>query len=60
MSVEQINVITGLGDSSHIEVMGQLRPGDTVVIRGAERLSTGMTVVVEADTADSAGVAGSN
>ena len=44
MTVEQINVITGLGDGSHIEVIGKLSPGDTVVTRGAERLSTGDTV----------------
>ncbi len=46
MTVEQVNVITGLGDGSHIEVIGELQPGDAVVTRGAERLSTGMTVAV--------------
>lgn len=46
MSVQQISVITGLGDGSHIEVIGGLQPGDRVVTRGAERLSTGMTVNV--------------
>ena len=44
MTAEQINVITGLGDGSHIEVIGELKPGDRVVTRGAERLSDGMTV----------------
>ena len=37
-------VITGLGDGNHIEVIGELQAGDQVVIRGAERLSTGMEV----------------
>ncbi|NCF50907.1 efflux RND transporter periplasmic adaptor subunit [Gammaproteobacteria bacterium] len=60
MSVEQVNVITGLGDSSHIEVMGQLSPGDTVVIRGAERLETGMTVSIDRVQADEVDVTASN
>jgi len=44
MTAEQINVITGLGDGSHIEVIGELKAGDRVVTRGAERLGDGMTV----------------
>lgn len=44
MTVERIAVITGLGDGSYIEVIGELRAGDRVVTRGAERLSNGMTV----------------
>lgn len=44
MTVEQVIVITGLGDGKHIEVIGALNPGDRVVTRGGERLSTGMTV----------------
>ncbi len=44
MTVEQVRVITGLGDGSHIEVIGSLKPGDRVVTRGAERLSSGMQV----------------
>ena len=43
-TVEQVKVITGLGDGSHIEVIGELQEGDQVVTRGAERLSTGMEV----------------
>jgi RND family efflux transporter MFP subunit len=42
--VEQIKVITGLGAGPFIEVIGDMNPGDRVVIRGAERLSTGMEV----------------
>lgn len=45
-TVEQINVITGLGAGDHIEVIGELAAGDSVVIRGAERLSPGMSVAV--------------
>ena len=44
MTVEQINVITGLGDGQFIEIIGELSAGDVVVIRGAERLSSGMQV----------------
>jgi len=44
MTVEQVNVITGLGDGEYIEVIGQLSAGDVVVTRGAERLDTGMQV----------------
>lgn len=43
-TVEQVPVITGLGDGSHIEVIGDLETGDQVVTRGAERLSSGMEV----------------
>ncbi len=44
MTAEQVNVITGLGAGSLIEIIGDVQPSDRVVIRGAERLSTGMTV----------------
>jgi len=47
MSVEQVNVITGLGDGGNVEVIGELNPGDSVVIRGAERLTTGMQVSIK-------------
>jgi multidrug efflux pump subunit AcrA (membrane-fusion protein) len=46
MTAEQINVITGLGDGSHIEVMGELSAGDRVITRGAERLSSGDSVAL--------------
>ena len=50
-TVEQVYVITGLGAGSHIEIIGDLSPGDRVVIRGAERLSTGMTVNIKGGSA---------
>ncbi|MDH3433422.1 MAG: efflux RND transporter periplasmic adaptor subunit, partial [Gammaproteobacteria bacterium] len=55
MTVEQVNVITGLGDGEHIEVMGALNAGDRVVTRGAERLSTGMTVSSNRSQSNGAG-----
>lgn len=47
MTVEQVNVITGLGDGENVEVMGELKPGERVIIRGAERLSPGMQVNIQ-------------
>ena len=44
MTVEQVKVITGLGDGDFIEVIGDLDAGDIVVTRGAERLNSGMEV----------------
>ena len=46
MTAEQISVITGLGAGSLIEVIGELDAGDTIVIRGAERLNTGSPVQI--------------
>ena len=60
MSVEQVNVITGLGDGSHIEVIGELRPGDRVVTRGAERLSDGETVSFNGAGTEGFGTAATN
>jgi RND family efflux transporter MFP subunit len=51
-TVEQVKVITGLGDGSYIEVIGELQAGDQVVTRGAERLSTGMEVSATVATAN--------
>jgi len=50
MTAEQVNVITGLGAGSLIEVIGDVKPNDRIVIRGAERLSTGMTVKIHEDS----------
>ena len=47
MTAERVNVLTGLGAGSHIEVIGELQPGDQVVVRGAERLSDGATVNIQ-------------
>lgn len=45
-TAEQISVITGISAGSLIEVIGDLQAGDQIVVRGAERLSTGMSVSV--------------
>jgi RND family efflux transporter MFP subunit len=44
--VEKINVATGIGLGSLVEVIGNLSGGDRVVTRGAERLQPGQSVVV--------------
>ncbi len=49
MTAEQVSVITGLGAGSLIEIIGDVQAGDRVVIRGAERLSSGMTVQIRGD-----------
>lgn len=60
MTVEKVNVITGLGDGNYIEVIGELKPGDRVVTRGAERLETGMTVSSNGGSDNGAGNSASN
>ncbi len=60
MTVEQVSVITGLGDGSHIEVIGELSPGDRVVTRGAERLSSGESVSLAGGAFDGSGSAATN
>ena len=56
-TVEKIHVITGLGAGSHIEIIGDVDPGDRVVIRGAERLSDGMTVSISGESSSGLGTA---
>ena len=56
-TVEQINVITGLGAGKYIEVIGNMNAGDKVVIRGGERLSTGMEVNIIEDATSEVGTA---
>jgi hypothetical protein len=43
---ERVPVTTGAGDGSLIEVEGDLAPDALVIIRGAERLYEGQTVMV--------------
>lgn len=45
-TVEQIPVTTGIGQGSLIEVRGDINDGDTIVIRGGERLRPGQSVTV--------------
>jgi len=49
MTAEKISVITGQGAGALIEVMGDLETGDSVVVRGAERLETGMAVSIRSN-----------
>jgi hypothetical protein len=59
MTAEQINVITGLGADDLIEVFGDLREGDKVATRGAERLSNGMSVSIVQDNSGASTTASS-
>lgn len=45
-TARQVEVTTGIGSGDRIEVMGDLNDGDTVVIRGNERLRSGQSVSV--------------
>jgi multidrug efflux pump subunit AcrA (membrane-fusion protein) len=49
MTAEQVNVITGLGAGTMIEIIGEVKAGDLIVTRGAERLNSGMPVVIKSD-----------
>ena len=53
-TVQQVAVTTGVGNGTHIEIRGEIRGGDPVVVRGAERLRTGQQVMVARDEAASA------
>ncbi len=46
-NVQKVEVETGLSDGDLIEVKGDLKAGDRVVIRGAERLRPGQAVQVK-------------
>ncbi|MBT8132186.1 MAG: efflux RND transporter periplasmic adaptor subunit, partial [Gammaproteobacteria bacterium] len=48
---ERVSVMPGVGAGDLIAVSGELRTGDTIVIRGAERLREGQDVVVKNDSA---------
>ncbi|MGB5346157.1 MAG: efflux RND transporter periplasmic adaptor subunit [Woeseia sp.] len=43
---EQVSVVAGMGGGELIEVIGELRAGDRIVVRGAERLAPGMAVKI--------------
>ena len=42
----QVSVITGIGVGEQIEVTGDLNEGDSVIIRGNERLRPGQAVTI--------------
>jgi hypothetical protein len=43
-TAERIAVETGMAEGDFIEVIGDIQPGDAVVIRGGERLRAGQEV----------------
>jgi hypothetical protein len=43
---QQVAVTVGVGQGGDVEVLGDISPGDTVVIRGNERLQPGQDVSV--------------
>lgn len=45
-AAERITVEPGIGYGSLVEVRGELAPGDTLVVRGGERLQPGQTVSI--------------
>src|SRR5882762_4080343 len=45
-TVEELDVIPGVGFEDAVEVRGALAPGDRLVVRGAERLAAGQAVRV--------------
>ena len=46
---QQLTVTTGIDAGDRIEVMGELKDGDTVIVRGNERLRPGQTVSIMED-----------
>ncbi|GHE89745.1 efflux RND transporter periplasmic adaptor subunit [Thalassotalea profundi] len=44
---EQVQVSLGLSEGELIEIMGEIKAGDKLVIRGAERLQPGQSVVIK-------------
>jgi multidrug efflux pump subunit AcrA (membrane-fusion protein) len=50
-TVEKVPVATGMGFGSLVEVTGELAEGDQVVVRGAERLQPGQSVVISGEEA---------
>jgi len=51
---ERVRVTTGLAQGALIEVEGELQDGDTVVVRGNERLRSGQTVKIQPAPGDAA------
>lgn len=43
---KQVTVTTGIGTGEFIEVSGNLKSGDTVIVRGNERIRTGQSVSI--------------
>lgn len=48
-TAEQINVEVGVGAGELVQVVGDVMAGDRIVVRGAERLSSGQQVTIKTD-----------
>ena len=46
-TAEQVSVRVGIGAGELVQVIGDIKPGDKIVIRGAERLSPGQPVQIK-------------
>ncbi|MEQ1931745.1 MAG: efflux transporter periplasmic adaptor subunit, partial [Parvularculaceae bacterium] len=46
LTAKQIDVELGAADGDLIELIGDVKPGDRVIIRGAERLRDGQKVTI--------------
>jgi len=46
-AAQQVPVQVGIGQGELVEVIGDVVPGDQVVVRGAERLSPGQAVIIK-------------
>lgn len=53
-TVEQVSVITGIGNGSLIEVRGDVADGDLVVVRGGETLRPGQAVMIAEESIEEA------
>ncbi|WP_052073114.1 efflux RND transporter periplasmic adaptor subunit [Thalassotalea sp. ND16A] len=51
-SAERLSVNLGRGSGAYIEIIGDIRPGDKIVIRGGERLRPGQMVTIKTNNSD--------
>jgi RND family efflux transporter MFP subunit len=49
---EQITVLVGIGSGDHVQVIGDIKEGEQIVIRGAERLDAGQIVQIKTNNQD--------
>lgn len=51
----RLKVIVGKGQNDWVTVTGEIKQGDRIAIRGAERLTEGQSVIIQSDVIESAG-----
>ena len=51
----RLKVIVGKGQNDWVTVTGEIKQGDRIAIRGAERLTNGQLVIIQSDAIESAG-----